>query len=89
MTHEKAKVESAVLVVERWILARLRHATFFSLDELNQAIAKLLTELNQRPFKKLPGSRQQWFDELFGCSFARCYWQWVSRTRPVFIRRKY
>ncbi|MGC1952335.1 MAG: IS21 family transposase, partial [Gammaproteobacteria bacterium] len=42
----------------------LRHATFFSLDELNAAIRTLLTALNQRAFKKLPGSRQQWFTEL-------------------------
>jgi transposase len=62
--RDKAKVENAVLVVERWILARLRHATFFSLDELNAAIRTLLTALNQRAFKKLPGSRQQWFTEL-------------------------
>jgi transposase len=62
--RDKAKVESGVLVVERWILARLRHHTFFSLAELNTAIRSLLTALNSRPFKKLPGSRQQLFDTL-------------------------
>src|SRR5262249_15078312 len=56
--RDKAKVEVGVQVVERWILARLRHHTFFSLLELNTAIADLLVTLNQRPFKKLPGSRQ-------------------------------
>lgn len=61
---DKAKVENAVLVTERWILARLRHFTFFSLHELNAAIAKLLEELNRRPFKKLPGSRRSFFEEL-------------------------
>jgi transposase len=81
--RDKAKVESAVLVVERWILARLRHATFFSLDELNQAIAKLLQDLNQRPFKKLPGSRQQWFDEL-----ERPALQPLPAERYVFARWK-
>jgi len=61
---DKAKVESGVLVVERWILARLRHHTFFSLGELNQEIKRLLESLNSRPFKKLPGSRQSAFNEL-------------------------
>ena len=56
--RDKAKVEGGVQVVERWILARLRHHTFFSLLELNTAIADLLVALNQRPFKQLPGSRQ-------------------------------
>ena len=37
---DKAKVESAVLIAERWILAALRNFTFFSLAELNQAIRK-------------------------------------------------
>jgi len=62
--RDKAKVESGVLVVERWILARLRNRTFFSLVELNQAIAELLKELNQRPFKKLPGCRREAFEQL-------------------------
>jgi transposase len=62
--RDKAKVEVGVQVVERWILARLRHHTFFSLRELNTAIADLLVALNQRPFKKLPGSRQSLFASL-------------------------
>ena len=45
--RDKPKVEVAVQVVERWILARLRHQTFFSLAELNRAIAALLVDLNQ------------------------------------------
>jgi transposase len=55
--RDKAKVEVAVLIAQRWILARLRHRTFFSLAELNQAIAELVEELNAKPFKKLEGSR--------------------------------
>lgn len=51
-------------VVERWMLARLRHRQFFALAELNQALRGLLEPLNQRPFKKLPGTRQQWFETL-------------------------
>jgi len=62
--RDKAKVEAGVLLVERWILARLRHHTFFSLAELNREIRRLLQILNNKPFKKLPGSRQSRFDEL-------------------------
>lgn len=60
--RDKAKVEVAVQIVERWILARLRHQRFFSLAELNQAIRGWLDELNRRPFKKLPGNRQTLFE---------------------------
>lgn len=62
--RDKAKVELGVQVVERWILARLRHLRLFSLDALNRAIAELLSALNQRPFKKLPGSRRTLFEQL-------------------------
>jgi transposase len=62
--RDKPKVENAVLVVERWILARLRNRCFFSLAELNGAIAELLVDLNQRPFKKLPGCRRSAFEAL-------------------------
>jgi transposase len=62
--RDKAKVEVGVQVVERWILARLRHHTFFSLIEVNAAIPPLLSVLNARPFKKLPDSRQQSFEAL-------------------------
>ena len=61
---DKAKVEVGVQVVERWILAQLRDQTFFSLAALNQAIGKLLTELNDRPMKHLGQSRQGLFTEL-------------------------
>jgi transposase len=62
--RDKAKVEVGVQVVERWILARLRDYTFFALGELNTAIKDLRTALNQRPFKKLPGSRLSLFASL-------------------------
>ena len=61
---DKAKVEVAVQVVERWILARLRHQQFFSLVELNTSIIQLLKQLNDRPFKKLSGSRQTLYESL-------------------------
>ena len=59
--QDKAKVESGVQVVERWIIARLRHRRFFSVAEVDAAVAELLLALNTRPFKKLPGSRQEAF----------------------------
>jgi len=61
---DKAKAEVAVQIVERWIMARLRHQSFFTLSSLNQAIRFLLEDLNQRPFKKLPGSRASQFEQL-------------------------
>jgi transposase len=62
--RDKAKVEVAVLVVERWILARLRNRRFFSLAELNQAIAELVVDLNARPMRRLGVSRRDLFLEL-------------------------
>jgi transposase len=62
--RDKAKVENAVQVAERWIVAALRHRTFFSLDDLNAAIRELLTKLNQRPFRKREGSRASVFEAL-------------------------
>ena len=62
--RDKAKAEVAVLVVQRWILARLRHHRCFSLAEVNQCIAGLLEDLNNRPFKQLPGSRRSAFKAL-------------------------
>lgn len=61
---DKAKAEVAVQIVERWIMARLRHQTLFTLSSLNQAIVLLLDELNRRPFKKLPGTRLSQFEQL-------------------------
>jgi transposase len=62
--RDKAKVEAGVLLAQRWILARLRHQRFFSLDEVNRAIQPLLVELNQRPFQRLPGSRRSVFETV-------------------------
>lgn len=62
--RDKAKTETGVQIVERWILARLRNRTFFSLEELNLAIWEELEQLNERPFQKLEGSRKSLFEEL-------------------------
>jgi transposase len=62
--RDKAKVEAGVQVVERWILAALRKRKFFTLAGLNQAIAELLTRLNERPFRKRDGCRRSLFELL-------------------------
>ena len=61
---DKSKAEVGVQIVENWILARLRHHTFFTLAEANQCIRSLLEELNSRPFRRLPGNRQTAFETL-------------------------
>jgi transposase len=61
---DKAKAEGGVLLTQRWILARLRNRQFFSLEELNEAIAELLDRLNHRPFKKLQGNRYEQFHAI-------------------------
>jgi transposase len=62
--QDKAKAESAVQIVERWIMARLRHQKFANVHEVNQAMAPLLACLNDKPFQKLPGSRASTFAEI-------------------------
>jgi transposase len=56
--RDKAKVESGVLMAERWILAALRNHTFFSIGEANFAVREKLEELNTKPFQKLDGNRR-------------------------------
>lgn len=62
--RDKAKVEVAVQVVERWILARLRHHSFFSLAALNARIRELLDDLNARPMRHYGQSRRERFESL-------------------------
>jgi len=62
--RDKAKVESGVLLVERWILAALRHQTFIGLVALNRAIRELLERLNDRKFRKLDTTRAELFGRL-------------------------
>ncbi len=61
---DKAKVESMVLVAQRWILARLRNRTFFDVSELNEAIRELLKELNDRPMQRIGKSRRELWEQL-------------------------
>lgn len=61
---DKSKAEGGVLLVQRWIVARLRNRVFFSLEELNAAIREELTRLNARVSRHLGASRQQLFEML-------------------------
>lgn len=62
--RDKAKAEVGVQIVQRWILARLRNETHFSIDSLNARIAELLEELNDRVMRRYGESRRQLFDRL-------------------------
>ena len=63
--RDKAKVEAGVLIMERWILGRLRNRCFYSLAELNGAIRELLAKLNDdRPIRRLGVTRRQLLEEL-------------------------
>lgn len=61
---DKAKVEVGVQIAQRWILARLRNQTFFSLDEMNERIAELLEDLNTRVMRRYKASRRDLFEKL-------------------------
>lgn len=62
--RDKAKAEAGVLVAQRWILAVLRNRTFYSLSELNHAIAELLEKLNTRIMRHVGKSRQDLFESI-------------------------
>jgi len=62
--RDKAKVEVGVQIVQRWILARLRNETMFSLDALNARITELLVDLNDRKMRLYGVSRKQLFERL-------------------------
>ena len=63
--RDKAKVEQAVLIVERWLLGRLRNQIFYSLAEVNAAIANLLRRLNEeRPIRRLGVTRRQLLEQI-------------------------
>lgn len=62
--RDKAKVEVAVLLAERWILAVLRHRSFYSLGELRAAVLELTEKLNNRPMRQLKKSRRQLFEGM-------------------------
>jgi transposase len=62
--RDKAKVETGVLIAHRWILAVLRHRTFYSLAELNTAVRDCLERLNARPLHQVKKSRRELFETI-------------------------
>ena len=86
---DKAKVESAVLIAERWILAALRNHRFFSLAELNRAIGEKLVVFNQRPLQKMKVSREHLFSTIDRPALAALpahpyeYAQWKKATANI------
>lgn len=83
---DKAKVEAAVLFVTRWILAALRHHTFFSIPELNVKVSELLVRLNTRKFRKLDTCRKDLFEtderatlkSLPSAEYEYREWKWAT-----------
>lgn len=62
--RDKAAVEVGVQVVQRWVLAALRHRTFFSLAELNRELEARQQQINARPFRRMAGSRRELYERL-------------------------
>jgi transposase len=62
--RDKAKVEAGVLIAQRWVLAKIRNQTFFSLDALNERIAELVEDLNARRMRVYGASRRELFDRI-------------------------
>ena len=63
--RDKAKVEQAVLIVERWLLGRLRNRVFYGLADVNAAIGDLMKHLNEvRPIRRLGVTRRQLLEEI-------------------------
>ena len=63
--RDKAKVEQAVLIVERWLLGRLRRRVFHSLADVDAALGELMTQLNERqPLRRLGVTRRQILEEV-------------------------
>lgn len=87
--QDKAKVELSVQLVERWILARLRKQRFANVQQVNEAIAPLLTYLNERAFQKLPGCRASAFAQLDAPALKALpaqSWEWaVFKTVRVHV----
>jgi transposase len=62
--RDKAKVEAGVQLAERWIIAVLRRERFTSLAALNERVEELVARINDKPFKKIAGSRSSLFAEI-------------------------
>jgi transposase len=86
---DKASAESAVQVVERWLMARLRHTVLADVHAADAALAALLPSLNERRFQKLDGSRASFFAALDAPTLSALPaqpWQWATfKTVTVHI----
>jgi len=85
LPQDKASAESAVQVVTRWILARLRHTVLADVHAADKAIAALLPSLNNRNFQKLDGSRASHFAMLDSPALMALpaqAWEWAT-FKPV------
>ncbi len=70
--RDKGKIEGAVLIAERWIIARLRNRQFFDLAVLNAEIGHLLEVLNGKTMRHFGRSRRELFDEIERAALRRC-----------------
>jgi transposase len=62
--RDKAKVEGAVLIAQRWLLARIRNEVFYSLSALNFRLRELLADMNARVMRRYGKSRRVLFEQL-------------------------
>jgi transposase len=77
--QDKAKVEQGVQAIQRWILAKLRHRKFFDVDDINDAIAHLLDQYNNKIMKRINKSRIELFNEV-----EKRYMQPLSANRFIY-----
>lgn len=93
--RDKAKVEAAVLIAQRWVLAKIRNQTFFSLVELNARIKELVDELNDRQMRTYGASRRELFEKLdrpaLGALPAQrfAYGEWKTATVNIDYHLEY
>ena len=93
--RDKAKVEAAVLVAQRWILAVLRNRTFYSLNELNLAISELLEKLNNRVMRHVKQSRRELFERLDRPALLPLpavryeFAEWKKERLPIYYHVRY
>ena len=90
--RNKAKVETAVLIVERFILAKLRNRRLLSLGELSAAIHQVQGDLNARLTRKLGASRREFFDSIDCCAAIKVRMrdnqgEKMSRSLILFVGR--
>ena len=87
--RDKAKVEVAVQIVQRFVLAKLRNRRFFSLAELNAAIRDCVAAINAKIMRRVGKSRNELLETLDRQALdalpnaAYCYAEWKrARVAP-------